>query len=125
MQNCDRRAIGGTPSARSTLEKKTLATCQVSPQFDRYEYRRRRGISSVNWLHCHLFMPRLRGDRACRCFCINRNIALLGILIFISQFFYCRNCIGCDEGMADYIIINEIFQIFQYFNNDKFELFKV
>lgn len=25
--------------------------------------RRRRGISSVNWLHCHLFMPRLRGDR--------------------------------------------------------------
>ena len=69
-------------------------------------------VSSVNWLHCHLFMPRLRGDRACRgkCCRINRNIAPLGILIFVAMMNFSVSLIGWEDyriwrKLAGYISI--------------------
>lgn len=78
-------------------------------------------VSSVNWLHCHLFMPRLRGDRACRgkCCRINRNIAPLGILIFScrdDEFFCFSDWMGRLSDMKE--------TGWLYFNN-ALKLFKV
>lgn len=98
-----------SPLAR--FRRNSIDTHIASPKKKK---RRRRCVcvSSVNWLHCHLFMPRLRGDRACRgkCCRINRNIAPLGILIFVAMMNFSVSLIGWEDyriwrKLAGYISI--------------------